>query len=165
MNITLYSAADGLRELLEQIDPETGELPEGFQDARALVASKSIACAAFVLENERQADMVQDHAKALLERVKIARKRSERLKDYLKYHMVSCGMTSIKSDDGLLSVKLDRERDSSVEIFDEKQIPSDYMREIPASFSPDKSLIKKAIGDGFTVDGARIVKADRLTIK
>lgn len=165
MNITLYEAAAQVRGLLEQIDPETGEAPEGFEEARALVASKAQACAAFVLENDAQADMVEQHAKTLLDRVKTARKRSGWLRQYLSSHMEASGILSIRSDDGTFSAKLEIGRDESVDVFDVAQLPADYMREIPAKQEADKALIKKALKDGFDVPGARVVAKNRLTIK
>jgi hypothetical protein len=165
MNITLYSAAASVRELLEQIDETTGELPEGFEQARALVATKAQACAAFVLENDAQADMVELHAKSLLDRVRTARKRSQWLRQYLSSHMAAAGVMSIKSDDGTFSAKLEIGRDESVEVFDAAQIPADYMREIPATQAPDKKMIAKAIKDGYEVAGAKLIAKDRLTLK
>lgn len=165
MNITLYQAAEGVRALLDQIDPETGEIPEGFEQARAIVASKSQAVAAFILDNEAQADMVETHAKSLLDRVRTARKRSEWLRKYLHSHMTACGITEIKSDDGTFKASLAIGRDESVDVFDVAQLPQDYMREIPASSEPDKALIKKALKDKFDVPGARLVRRDRLTLK
>lgn len=164
MDITLYTAAAQVRELLEQVDSETGELPEGLGQARALVATKSQAVAAFILENEAQANLVEQHAKTLMARVKAARKRSEWLRDYLRSHMDGCGVLSIKSDDGTFCVKLERERDESVEVFDDKQLPRDYLRET-VKVEPDKTLIRKAMKDGFTVPGAKLVRKDRLTIR
>lgn len=165
MQITLYQAAHDVRDMLEQIDPETGELPEGYDNARALVANKAQAVAAFILENNAQADMVEQHAKLLLDKVKTARKRSEWLKGYLAKHMAEAGIQSIKSNDGTFSAKLEVGRDESVEIYDAASLPEDYMREIPAKYEPDKVLIKKAIKDRFTVPGARLVAKDRLTLK
>jgi hypothetical protein len=165
VQVTLYQAAASVRELLDQIDPETGELPEGFEQARELVASKAQACAAFILENDAHAAMVESHAKALLERVKTARRRSEWLREYLRSHMAACGIQSIKSDDGTFAASLAAGRDESVEVFDQAQLPADYMREIPAKLEPDKPLIKQAIKDGFEVPGARLVRKDRLTLK
>lgn len=165
MQIKLYEAAEAVRSMLEQIDPESGELPEGFEQARAIVATKSQACAAFILQNDAEADMVEAHAKALLDRVKTARKRSAWLRQYLASHMSSAGILSIKSDDGTFSAKLETGRDESVDVFDAAQLPQDYMREIPAKHEPDKALIKKALKDGFDVPGARIVAKDRLTIR
>lgn len=165
MQVSLYKAAADVRELLDQIDPETGELPEGLEQARAIVATKAQSVAAFILENEAQADMVEAHAKELLERCKAARKRSKWLKDYLASHMSACGITEIKSNDGTFKAKLDIGRDKSVEIVQPDLVPADYMREIPAKYEPDKTLIKKAIDDGFDVAGARVICKDRLTIK
>ncbi|MDE2102702.1 MAG: siphovirus Gp157 family protein [Patescibacteria group bacterium] len=165
MNITLYKAAADVRELLDQIDPETGEMPEGYEQARALVATKAQAVAAFILENDAQADMVESHAKELMARVKTARRRSDWLKEYLKSHMAACGITSIKSDDGTFSAKLEMGRDESVDVFESALLPNDYLREVPAKYEPDKALIKKAIKEGFDVPGARLVAKDRLTIK
>lgn len=164
MQVTLYRASEELRELLDQIDPDTGELPEGFQQARAIVATKSQAVAAFILENDAQADMVEEHAKRLLAKVATARRRGEWLRSYLQAHMAACGMREIKADDGTFNVRLDLERDASVEVFDERMMPVDYIRETVKRV-PDKELIGKAIKDGFDVPGARIVKRDRLTIK
>lgn len=165
MNVTLYQAAEGVRALLDQIDPETGELPEGFDQARAIVATKAVAVAAFVLDNDAQADMVEAHAKALLDRVKTARKRSTWLRQYLHSHMVACGVTEIRSDDGTFKASLAIGRDESVDVFDAAQLPADYMREIPATSEPDKTLIKRALKDGFDVPGAKLVKKDRLTLR
>jgi Siphovirus Gp157 len=165
MNITLYKAADAVRELLDQIDPETGEMPEGFEQARELVARKSQAVAAFILDNDAQADMVEQHAKNLLDRAKTARRRSAWLRQYLAANMAATGVISIKSDDGTFSAKLEAGRDESVDVFEQGLLPQDYMREIPAKYEPDKTLIKKALKDGFDVPGARLVAKDRLTIK
>lgn len=165
MQVTLYSAAETVRELLEQIDPETGELPEGFEQARAIVATKAQAVAAFILANSAEADMVEQHAKALLDRVKTARRRSDWLREYLRSHMAACGITEIKSDDGTFKATLQLGRDESVDVFDARQLPMDYMREVPAKLEPDKTLIKKALKDGFDVPGAKIVSKDRLTLK
>ena len=165
MKIALYEAAAAVRELLEQVDPETGELPEGFEQARAIVATKAQACAAFILENEAQAAMVEAHAKHLLDRVKTARRRSDWLRQYLHSHMAACGVLSIRADDGTFSAVLSPGRDKSVEIFDAAQLPQDYLREVPAKYEPDKVLIRKALDDGFDVPGAKLAVKDRLTIK
>lgn len=165
MNLTLYRAAEQVRDLLDQVDPETGELPEGFEQARELVASKAQACAAFILETEAHAAMVEAHAKALLDRVKTTRKRIEWLREYLRTHMSACGIREIASDDGTFKATLAIGRDESVEIYDATQLPADYLREIPAKYEPNKELIKKAIKDGFEVPGAKLSAKDRLTLK
>lgn len=164
MNITLYKAAEDVRNLLEQIDPETGELPAEFDKAQALVASKAQAVAAWVLSNEAEADFVEEHAKKLLEKVKAARKRSEHLRIYLAQHMKLAGITEIKSDDAIFKVKLEIERDQSVDVFDARILPVFYEKTKVES-TPNKSLIAQEIKKGIEVPGARLVQKDRLTIK
>ena len=165
MQVTLYRAAEELRSLLEQIDPETGVLPDGFEQTRQLVAAKSQAVTAFILSNDREADMVEQYAKELIDKVKTARKKSEWLRGYLASNMAATGILSIKSDDGTFTAKLEKERDISVEVFDEKQLPADYTVEVPATYKPDKKLIRKALDDGFDVPGARLLRKDRLTLR
>lgn len=165
MDITLYQAAADVRHLLDQIDPETGEIPEGYEQARAIVATKATAVAAYMLESEKQAGMLEDYAKELLDRVKTQRKRIDWLKGYLQSHMTACGITEIKDERGIFKATLAVGRDEAIEVFDAAQVPADYLREVPAKFEPDKALIKKAIKDGFEVPGAKLIKRDRLTVK
>lgn len=165
MNITLHAAADQVRELLDQVDPETGELPEGFEQARAIVATKAVAVAAYLIETERQAGVLKAYAKEIGDRAKAAEKRMGWLKGYLLSHMAACGITEIRDERGIFTAKRQPERDEAVEVFDDTQIPKDYLREIPATHEPDRALIKAAIKDGFEVPGAKLVKRDRLSIK
>lgn len=44
----------------------------------------------------------------------------------------------------------------STVILDAKQIPLEYLREIPAKYEPDKTKIKEAIESGKTVSGAEL---------
>lgn len=165
MNITLHQATEQVRELLDQIDPETGELPEGYEDARAIVMHKAVAVTAYLLEQDRGIASAKEYVKEMSAKVKAAEKRQDWLRRYLQEHMASLGITEIADERGLFKASLAVGRDEAVEVFDEKQLPADYLREIPAKFEADKTLIKKAIKDGFEVPGARLVKRDRLTIK
>lgn len=164
-NITLHAATEQVRELLDQIDPETGELPEGYEDARALVEKKAVAVTAYILETDRAVESAEAYIKELTTRVKSAKKRKEWLQRYLSEHMAALGITEIADERGVFKATLALGRDESVEVFDEAQLPFNYLREIPVKHEPDKALIKKAIKDGFEVPGARLVKKDRLTIR
>lgn len=165
MDITLHQATEQVRTLLDQIDPETGEMPAEFEQARAIVATKAAAVTAYVLETERQSDMLKTYAKEVMVRAGTADARVKWLKNYLAQHMAACGITEIRDERGIFKATLSSGRDEAIEVFDEAQIPTDYFREIPASLQLDKTLVKKAIKDGFDVPGAKIVKRDRLTIK
>lgn len=164
MQITLHQATEQVRELLDQIDPETGELPEGYDSARALVEKKATAVVAYALESERQADMVEEYAKELLARVKAQRNRTTWLRRYLAEHMTALGITEIKDERGLFKASLAVGRDEAIEVFDAEQVPATFMRVVTKA-EPDKTLIKTAVKEGIDVPGARLVKRDRLTIK
>lgn len=164
MNITLHAATDQVRALLDEVDAETGELPEGYEQARAIVATKAAAVTAYVLETEKQSALLKSYAKEVADRAKVADKRVAWLKSYLAQHMAACGITEIKDERGIFKATLSVGRDEAIEVFDEGQLPKDYLSEVPAKYEPDKTLIKKAIKDGFEVPGAKLVKRDRLTI-
>ena len=164
MNITLHTAADQVRALLEQLDPETGELPPEFEHARELVENKAQAVVAFIIENEKQADMIDAYCKEMTARVRAARKRSQWLKQYLSAHMARAGVLSIEDDRGLFRCRLEHERDPSVDVFSVDQLPLEYIKR-PVTEVPDKLAIMAALKAGHDVPGAKIVRHDRLTIK
>lgn len=163
MNISLYQAADELAPLLDQIDDD-GCISEELNQALSVFEGKGVSVAAYILNCEAQAQMISDAADRMKERAKPFLNRSARLRQYLSDNMKRTGMTSITSPE--FHVKLEIDRDESIEVFEPKLIPSEFMRTPkPADPAPDKSAIKKAIKDGKEVQGARIVAKDRLTIK
>lgn len=161
MRITLYKAAEELRHVLDQMDVETGELPEGFENARGLVANRAVACASYIAQAEREIEMVEAHARELLARVASQKKRHAWLRQYLLQNMASAGIEKIDGED----IKIVRypERDVSVDIFDERQIPEEFLFPQPRKLS--KETIKAALQAGADVPGAKLVWKDRLSIK
>ena len=94
------------------------------------------------------------------------RKAIEARADYLDKRvfdtMIETGIQKIECPYFKLSIQ---DNPPSVDVFDALQVPADYMREVPATFSPDKTLIKKAIQDGFEVPGAKLTHGKRLVCK
>ena len=94
------------------------------------------------------------------------RKAIEARADYLDKRvfdtMIETGITKIECPYFRLSIQ---DNPPAVEVFDSLQIPADYMREVPATFTIDKVLIKKAIQDGFDVPGAKLTHGKRLVCK
>lgn len=164
MQITLHAATEQVREMIEMIDPETGEFPEGYDSARALVQQKATAVVAYLLESDRQTDMVEQYAKELLARAKSERNRGVWLRRYLAEHMAALGISEIKDERGLFKASLAVGRDEAVEVFDAEQVPADFVRVVTKT-EPDRVAIKAAIKAGTEVAGAKLVKRDRLTIK
>lgn len=165
MNITLYKAAEELQALLDSVDPETGEIVDGLDKARDVVAQKSVAVVAYIKDTDAKVKYLIDASKELKKRADAQVKRNAHLREYLAHHMAATGIMHVKDDSGLFEAKLELERDSSVDVFDEKQVPIEYMREVPATQEADKKLIASDIKAGIDVPGARVVKKNRLTIK
>ena len=118
---------------------------------------------AMVIRNmEADAKAIKDAADSMLARAKAAENRAKHLKGYLQSAMEATGITKIESPYFVISL---RNNPESVVIDAESQIPADYMREVPATYSPDKTLIKKAIQDGYEVPGCHLTRTQSLQIK
>jgi hypothetical protein len=165
MNITLYKAAEELQALLDQVDPETGEIVEGLDDAREVVAQKAVSVVAYIKDTDAQVAYLLAAAKDLTDRANKQKKRNDWLRVYLAHHMARTGITHVKDEAGMFEAKFERERDQSVEVFDAEQLPSEYMRTIPETEEPNKKLIASDLKAGIDVPGAKLIKKDRLTIR
>lgn len=162
---SLYALTEELRTSLESaFDPETGEALPAFEECRALWGSKARDVAAFVLNCEADADQ----AKRAIERIKALQTAYEakaaRIRAYLAENMKASGVSELKATDGSFVVKLFADRDESVEIDEGAEFPASLCNE-PKPPAPSKSKIKAAILAGEAVQGARIVRKDRLVIK
>ncbi|NLZ11100.1 MAG: siphovirus Gp157 family protein [Alcaligenaceae bacterium] len=118
----------------------------------------------FVLRNmEAMQAATMAEADRLAMRARTMAKRSETLKQRLLDAMVYAGVQKVEHPQFTISVQ---KNPQSVEVFDERQIPVDYMTEPkPPEPKPNKTLIKKALQDGFDVPGAKLCQGFRLSIK
>lgn len=163
MEIELYQGERAFTAELT-VDPETGEVMGG-EYLELLVKRNPVGTVAYVLNQKAQKQMIDERIKQLQALSKSLENNTDRVKESLKQLMQYTGVNRIESDDKTFKAVLYKDRDKSIEVFDEKQLPADYLREIPARYEPDKTLIKKAITDGFEVPGAKIVAKDRLELK
>lgn len=162
--LTLYQIAAEHRSLadtLQNMDLDEQTVADTLQAESGLVEkSQSVA---FVIRNlEAFADSVKAEADAMADRAKRVRARADAVKKYLHQCMNMAGVQKIEHPQFTITV---RKNPDSVQIDGLDLIPKDYMREIPAKYEPDKTLIKKAIKDGFEVPGASLVSSERLEIK
>lgn len=123
---------------------------------------KSVNVAKYFRNLEAMADQIKQAEAQMSARRKAIEKRAYSLKQYLQANMELAGITKIESPWFVVSIKTNP---ASVVIDDESEIPYDYMREIPASFVPDKKIIKSAIDEGYTVPGCHLERGTRLEIK
>lgn len=162
-NITLFDAAQAVREAVNQIDQETGEVVESYAKSRELFQNKAVACVAYAKEEAATLASAKAMLKDMAAKVEARGKRLERFEAYLADCMKATGILEVKHELGLFAAKLYPERDESVEIDADAEFPPELCNE-PKPPTPSKTLIKAAIKKGEAVAGARIVRKDRLTI-
>ena len=161
--LTLFDLAAQVRESVNQIDPDTGEIIENYAESRELFQNKAVACVAYAKEEAATLESAKAMVKDMLAKIDAREKRLERFKSYLADCMKATGITEVKHGLGLFGAKLYLERDEAVEIDADAEFPAALCND-PKPPTPSKTKIKAAIKAGEAVAGARIVRKDRLTI-
>lgn len=121
----------------------------------------------FVIRNlESTAASIKDAEKQMADRRKAIEKRAAALVERLKTGLEIAGVTKLECPHFALTIK---KNPPSVDVWDEKQIPAEFMRTPepppPPVAVPDKAAIKAAIAAGRDVPGAQMAQGTRLEIK
>lgn len=162
MNITLYQCAEDVRAVLDHhFDNET-EAADTLEAVIGQFEVKAQSVAAYFLNLEATEQALDEHIKAMTEKKKALQNRADKLKDYLARNMLAAGIKEISANDG--TFKASFRKSTAVEIFDEAQLPDEFMRQ-KITFAPDKTAIKKAIESGQEVAGAKLETRQNLQIK
>ena len=161
----LYLLTQEFREAAEKL--ADAELPDEviadtLESLQFPIEEKAKNVAMVIRNLEPSANATKEAADAMILRAKSEENRAKHLKGYLQSAMEATGITKIESPYFVISL---RNNPESVVIDAESQIPADYMREVPATYSPDKTLIKKAIQDGYEVPGCHLTRTQSLQIK
>ena len=162
-HITLFDAAQQVRDSLGHFDPETGELVETYAESRALFEQKAVACVAYAKDEAVNLDAAKAMLKQMQDKLKARELRLERFKAYMADCMKATGITEVKHETGLFSAKLYIGRDESIVIEADAKFPASLCND-PKPPEPSKTKIKAAIKAGEAVAGASIQLKDRLTI-
>ena len=162
-NITLFDAAQQVREAINQVDPDTGELLDFDNQSRALFEQKAIGCVAYAKEEAGTIAAAKAMLKEMAEKIASREKRLERFEAYIADCMKATGITEVKHETGLWGAKLYLDRDESVELEEGATFPPELCND-PKPPAPSRTKIKAAIKAGQPVAGARIVRKDRLAI-
>ena len=162
---SLYQLAVDFRDQLDSLfDPDTGEALPAFEEFRVMLGQKANQVAAYILNCELDAEQA-DLAIKRIQKLRDSRTlRAARLREYLSENMKTAGIHEIKASDASFVVKLYPERDESVVIEDGATFPPELCND-PKPPTPSKTKIKNAILAGEPIQGAYIVRKDRLTIK
>lgn len=147
---------------LHEADLDETTIADTLESIGGDLQEKAVNVAKFFRNMESMADQIKQAESQMAERRKAIEKRAASLKAYLKDNMERAGITKIESPWFCVSIA---QNPASVQIDDESLIPDDYMREIPATFAPDKKLMKSAMDEGYTIPGARLVRGTSIRIK
>lgn len=161
----LYLLTQEFREAAEKLadaDLPDEVIADTFESMQFPIEEKAKNVAMVIRSEDAKAESIEVAAAEMLARAKAKRNRTKYLKNCLQSAMEATGITKIESPYFVISL---RNNPESVVIDAESQIPADYMREVPATYSPDKTLIKKAIQDGYEVPGCHLTRTQSLQIK
>lgn len=147
---------------LEELDLDDQTLADTLEALSGDLEMKAVNVVKFAKNLDATATAIKEAEAAMAARRKSLERRSDALRAYVKHNMIASGIMKISCDYFQIAIQ---NNPPAVEIFDQLQLPQDYMREIPAKFEPDKTLIAKAIKDGFEVPGAKLNQSQRLVIK
>ena len=167
--LSLYTLSNEVERLLsseDAFDAEAGGLSPALVEALDATKDKAANVCAFILNRDAEIVAIEQHEAKVAARKAVLVGQQEKLRAYLAANMKRTGITEIAANDGTFRAKLYIERDASVEIYDEKQIPAQFMTTPkPPEPKPSKAEIGKALKAGQEIAGARIVRKDRLEIK
>lgn len=161
----LYEMAAEYRAISDKLhdaDLDEQTIADTLESIGGDLQEKAVNVAKFFRNMESMADQIKQAESQMAERRKAIEKRAASLKAYLKDNMERAGITKIESPWFVVSIA---QNPASVQIDDESLIPCYYMREIPATFAPDKKLMKSALDEGYTIPGARLTRGTSLRIR
>lgn len=150
----LTDTQDDAQAIADTIEAESGALEEKAQ---------RVAYAPKILEAE--ADAIEAAAKEMVARAKAKRNRAANIREYLKTCMEVAGVSKIGCAHFDITIK---KNNPSVDVWDEKQIPAEFMRTpevVTPPAVPDKVAIATAIKAGRDVPGAQLAYNTRIEIK
>lgn len=166
MNQSLYVIANEYHAMVERLmDSELDEqtIKDTLEGASGELEVKATNVAMFIRNLESSAEQIKLAEKAMAERRKALENKADSVKRYLFDNMKRVGVTKIESPYFALTIK---KNPPSVIIDDESLIDDGFKRmPEPLPLIVDKALIKQAIENGLTVEGAHIEQKERLEIK
>lgn len=165
-NLSLYQISHEYRQMVEclmETQDDAAVIADTIEAESYPLEVKAQNVAYAIRNLEESAAAIKRAEADMAERRKRIERRAEAIRDYLKQCMELAGVSRVECPHFALSIA---KNPASVEIYEAALIPADYMKETPPPPpSPDKTLIKQAIKDGFDVPGARLTHGTRLNIK
>ena len=161
--LKLYEIADDYREALEVlVDIEDEAVQDTLEGLKGTVEKKSINVARYIGNLEATAISIDNAIKQMSARKKAFQNKADRIRNWLKLNMESCGISEIIAPEFALKIV---KNPPKLIITDKDLIPKRYKKEV-TTINIDKNWIKSDIKNGEEVSGAEIEQqSTRLRIK
>jgi len=162
----LYELAHQYREAadkLADLDLDAQTVKDTLEAMGGELEVKACATAQVICNMQSLAERIKDAEGRMAQRRKAIESRAASLEAYLLANMQHAGIQKVETPFFAITVK---NNPPSVAIDDERMIPAEFMRvPPPRAAEPDKTAIKAALQKGVDVQGARLVKGQRVEIK
>ena len=158
----LYEINAALEELLNQVDPETGELTCDLEQLEALTLAreeKLEGLALYCKNADAEAKAIREEEKALAERRKALENKAARAKGFLAEQLAGERFSTPK---GAVSYRRSEQVEVSMSFFTAEENERFLRYKDPEA---DKVAIKAALKNGETVPGAELVSKTNMSIK
>jgi len=164
--VALYQLAAEYRadlETLADLDLPPEAVADTLESLGGELQVKAQNVVAFMRNLESTAAAIKEAEASMAARRKAIENRVASLKRYVLDAMQSNGIQRI--DCPLFAISIAK-NPPAVEIFDERQLPNDYLTDPPPPAPvPDKKLIAQVLKAGHDVPGARLVQGVRLAVR
>lgn len=156
--MTLYELNHELLNFDLEIDEETGEILNAADlDKLEMERDTKIENIGLWIKNLlSDAEELKREKDNLAKREQQAKKKAERLKEYLADNLMGEKFKTARLD-------ISWRRSESVAVYDEPLIPDEY--KIPQDPKIDKAGIKKALKEGIKIDGVDLITKSNIQIK
>lgn len=168
-NLSLFDIGTefyALADLMEdEFDEETGELIDKSEAIRQLFTNLKMKfedkldnCQKFILTLKGEQEALDKEIKRLQAKKTASKNKEDRLKNMMLGALEVSGMDKVKTSLYNFSVG----KSEAVQVVNDDEIPRSFLK---ISYSADKVKIKKAIKDGATVDGCKLVENKSLRVR
>jgi len=156
----LYELARSYAELLDRPEEmESDALVDTLESLQDAIEDKAENIAKLVKNLEADAKIIKEEEQRLAERRRSIENKVTRLKEYLQEQLEVAGLQKAKRPTITVAIQ---NNPPSVEIADEKLIPSEFM--IP-QYKVDKKSILERLKNGEMVPGAKLVQGRGVRIR
>jgi len=157
----LYELAQNYAQLMEMAEEmESDALVDTLEALQDAIEDKAENIAKLIKNLEADAKAIKEEEQRLADRRRSIENKVNRLKEYLQQQLEIAGLQRVKRPTITVAIQ---NNPPSVEITDEKLIPSEYM--IPQTPKIDKKAILERLKNGETVPGCTLKQTKGVRIR